>query len=66
MSPKEVAALKKVNVMTVWRILRDDERRAAIFPGATSFGEGARKLWDIPADEAEAWTPIYSKQRPRR
>ncbi|MFN3982705.1 MAG: hypothetical protein ACK4SA_20190 [Caldilinea sp.] len=66
MSPQEVANLKNVDIRTVRRILRDAARRAAIFPGATSVGEGKRKLWNIPADEAKAWQPNYSKQRPRR
>ena len=63
MSPEQVAALKKVNVESVRRILREDARRQAIFPGAISIGEGKSKRWDIPEDQAVAWQPVYSKQR---
>lgn len=63
MSPHQVAALKKVNVESVRRILRDDARRQAIFPGAISIGEGANRRWDIPEDEAIAWQPYQHIRR---
>jgi len=62
MSPAQVAAMKKVNVESVRRILRDDARRQAIFPGAISIGAERSKRWDIPPEEAEAWQP-YKHRR---
>lgn len=57
MSPKEVAAIKKISVESVRRILRDEQRRLKVFPHASSIGEGKSKRWDIPAEDVKKWHP---------
>lgn len=65
LTPAEVAALHGVHVRTVWRILNDPARRAAIFPGAQRVGNGTRTVWLVPEQDARAWTPRQAG-RPKR
>jgi len=66
LSPDDVATLKEVSVQSVYMILRDSSRRAKIFPSATFEGDGVRRTWRIPQDEAERWQPVRGRGRGRK
>lgn len=55
----EAAALANVTDHSVYAVLQDDKRRAAIFPGAyhTNPDNPRRGEWRIPRSEVEAWKP---------
>jgi hypothetical protein len=57
LSVQEVAAMKGVSAQAVRDVLRDDSRRAVIFPNARRFGTVERGGWRIPFADASAWTP---------
>lgn len=56
-SPEAAASTKGVNVRTLWRILRDDKRRAEHFPQAIPEGEGGRREWHIHIEDLVKWQP---------
>lgn len=56
-TPEAAASTKGVDVRTIYRILRDDERRAKHFPRAIAAGEGTRRTWRIHIDDLVAWQP---------
>lgn len=58
LSPAEAAAKAQTSVQAVRDVLRDDERRAAIFPGAYRTSDHPQRgEWRIPRAEVEAWKP---------
>lgn len=61
MTVDEAATLKGVAPNTIYRLLRDDDRRHRIFPKAISVGEGRRKVWVLDEDEVVAWQPAATK-----
>lgn len=56
-SPEAAASTKGVAVNTLYRLLRDDERRAEHFPRAISQGEGTRRVWHIHFEDLVKWQP---------
>lgn len=58
LSPAETAAKAQTSVQAVRDVLRDDARRAAIFPGAYRTSDHPQRgEWRIPRAEVEAWQP---------
>jgi hypothetical protein len=55
----EAAALANVTEHSVYAVLQDAARRAAIFPGAyhTNPDNRRRGEWRIPRSQVEAWQP---------
>lgn len=63
-SVAEAAELAGVTVQAIRDILRDDDRRAAIFPGAyRTSNHPQRGEWRIPRAEVEAWKPRRVKTK---
>jgi len=67
-SPEEMAAMHGVQLTTIYRILRADQKRppeAQKIPGAQRVGDKWRGSWLIPRASAQAWK--NAKQgRPRK
>jgi hypothetical protein len=61
---KQLAALKDCNPETIRRVLRDDQKRARVFPSAHQRIEGNHVVWYIEATEAEQYS--VSIGRPNR
>jgi len=55
--PEAAASTKGVDVRTLYRILRDDKRRAEHFPRAIAQGEGSHRTWHIHFGDLVAWQP---------
>lgn len=55
--PEAAASTKGVDVNTLYRILRDDDRRVKLFPKAIPEGEGTRRIWHIHIEDLVAWQP---------
>ncbi|MCU0463204.1 MAG: hypothetical protein MUF38_01400 [Anaerolineae bacterium] len=56
-SVKEAAQAKNVSQQAIFDILKNDRRKAEIFPSAKKLYEGKRSPWLIQYDELERWTP---------
>lgn len=63
LSLDEAAERKGVHRLTINKILNEEPRRAAIFPGARRIGSGTRSTWQIPITEVDAWQPRKDKRR---
>lgn len=57
LSPQEAAQIKGVALNSLWRLLRDDQRRAAFFPRAIISGEGRRREYRLHPDDVRDWKP---------
>jgi hypothetical protein len=57
MTPSEAAHWRGVSTQAVYDILRDEDRRAVIFPTAQKIGEGKRGQWLLDPREVLAWKP---------
>lgn len=56
-SVEAAASTKGVAPNTLYRLLRDDDRRAEHFPKAIPQGEGTRRVWHIHAEDLMHWQP---------
>lgn len=57
LSPQEAAQIKGVTLNSLWRLLRDDQRRTAFFPRAIISGEGRRREYRLHPDDVRDWKP---------
>jgi hypothetical protein len=57
MTVAEAAKEKGVTTKAVYNVLRNDERREAIFPRAHKTGEGTRGTWHLHPEDVAAWQP---------
>lgn len=62
-SVADAAALKGVSEQAVRDVLRNEKRRAAIFPGARYIGTKERGRWQLRLSEVEAWKPRRKAER---
>lgn len=63
-SVAEAAVIKDVSKQAVRDVLRDEERRKAIFPRARFHGDSPRRgAWKLHEDDVEAWKPRKSREK---
>lgn len=56
LTPQDAAQMKGVTLKSLYRLLRDDKRRAAFFPRAVVSGEGRRREYRLHPDDVKQWT----------